>query len=63
MPNSSQDEQFTIPEATALVKEQKKLQVNDESIRARIYEGLELGIFKRVAYHQSKILLNHMGGL
>ena len=39
----------TIPEATALVKEQKKLQVNDESIRARIYEGLELGIFKRVA--------------
>lgn len=44
-----EDEQFTIPEATALVKEQKKLQVNDESIRARIYEGLELGIFKRVA--------------
>lgn len=34
-----EDEQFTIPEATALVKEQKKLQVNDESIRARIYEG------------------------
>ena len=25
-----EDEQFTIPEATALVKEQKKLQVNDE---------------------------------
>lgn len=44
-----EDEQFTIPEATALVKEQKNLQVNDESIRARIYEGLELGIFKRVA--------------
>lgn len=44
-----EDEQFTIPEATALVKEQKNLQVNDESICARIYEGLELGIFKRVA--------------
>ena len=39
-----EDEQFTIPEATALVKEQKNLQVNDESIRARIYEGLELGL-------------------
>lgn len=43
------EEQFTIRQATALVKEQKKLRVNDESIRARIYEALELGIFKRVA--------------
>lgn len=44
-----EDNQFTISEATEIVKEQKKLKVNNESICARIYEGLELGIFKRLA--------------
>lgn len=44
-----EDEKFTIPEATRLVKEQKSMKVNNESIRARIYEGIEIGIFKRVA--------------
>ena len=43
------EEQFTIPEANQLVKEQKKMNVNDESIRARIYEGIRLGIFKRLS--------------
>lgn len=44
-----EDEHFTIPQATKLIKEQKEMQVNDESIRARIYEGIEIGIFKRIA--------------
>lgn len=43
------DDNFTLKEATRLVKEQRKMNVNDESIRARIYEGIDRGIFKRVA--------------
>ena len=43
------DESFTIQEATELLKERKKLNVNDSSIRARIYEGIDLGIFKRIS--------------
>ena len=44
-----EDEQFPITEATALLKEQKKLKVNDESLRSRIHEGRHLAIFKSVA--------------
>lgn len=43
------DDKFTIPEATALVKETKKQDVNDESIRARIYEGVSKGIFEKIS--------------
>lgn len=42
-------EQFTIKEATELVKDVKEKKVNDESIRARIYEGVDKGIFTKVA--------------
>lgn len=42
-------EQFTIKEATELVKDVKEKRVNNESIRARIYEGVDKGIFTKVA--------------
>lgn len=41
-------EQFSIQEATNLVKNVKNMQVNNESIRARIYEGVDRGIFKKI---------------
>ena len=43
------DEQFSIQDATNLVKNVKNMQVNDESIRARIYEGVEKGIFTKIS--------------
>ena len=43
------EEQFSIQDATNLVKNVKKMQVNNESIRARIYEGVEKGIFKKIS--------------
>lgn len=42
------EENFSIKEATELVKNIKKMDVNNESIRARIYEGVEKGIFKKI---------------
>lgn len=41
-------DQFTIKEATDAVKNVRKMNVNDESIRARIYEGVDKGIFKKI---------------
>ena len=41
------DEQFTVKEATKLVNSVMK--VNNESIRARIYEGVEKGLFEKVS--------------
>lgn len=41
-------EQFSIQEATDLVKNVKNMDVNNESIRARIYEGVDRGIFQKV---------------
>lgn len=41
-------EQFSIQEATNLVKNVKNMNVNNESIRARIYEGVDKGIFQKV---------------
>ncbi len=41
-------EQFSIQEATNLVKNVKNMNVNNESIRARIYEGVDRGIFKKI---------------
>lgn len=42
-------EQFTIKEATQLVKDVKNKSVNNESIRARIYEGVDKGIFTKIS--------------
>lgn len=41
-------EYFTIQEANDLVLEHQKRDVNASSIRARIYEGIEKGLFERV---------------
>ena len=41
-------EYFTIQEANELVLEHQNRDVNTESIRARIYEGVEKGLFERV---------------
>lgn len=41
-------EQFTVKEATELVIEHREIHVNNESVRARIYEGVDQGIFKRI---------------
>lgn len=43
------EEKFSIQDATNLVKNVKNLQVNNESIRARIYEGVEKGIFTKIS--------------
>lgn len=42
-------EQFTVKEATELVKNVKNKDVNNESIRARIYEGVDRGIFIKIS--------------
>ena len=43
------DEQFSMKDATNLVKNIKNMNVNNESIRARIYEGVEKGIFTKIS--------------
>ena len=40
-----EDESFTTKEATEVINTVKDMKVNDESVRARIYEGVERGIF------------------
>lgn len=42
------EEQFTIKEATDLVNSIKQMNVNNESIRARIYEGVDKGLFEKI---------------
>lgn len=44
-----EEEQFTMQEATVLVKNVKNMVVNRESIRARVYEGVEKGIFTKIS--------------
>lgn len=39
---------FSVQDATNLVKNIKNMKVNNESIRARIYEGVDRGIFQKV---------------
>lgn len=36
------ESQFTVVEAQEVIKEVKQMNVNNESVRARIYEGVEL---------------------
>lgn len=43
------EEKFSIQDATNFVKKVKNMQVNNESIRARIYEGVEKGIFTKLS--------------
>lgn len=43
------EEQFTIQEATTLVNTIKEMNVNNESVRARIYEGVDKGIFQKIS--------------
>lgn len=43
------EENFTIQDATNLVKNIKNMTVNNESIRARIYEGVDRGIFTKIS--------------
>jgi len=43
------EEKFSIQDATNLVKNVKNMQVNSESIRARVYEGVEKGIFTKLS--------------
>lgn len=49
------DEKFTIQEATNLVKNIKNMDVNNESIRARIYEGVDKGLFKKITRGAYKV--------
>ncbi|MCI9093678.1 MAG: site-specific DNA-methyltransferase [Coprobacillus sp.] len=44
-----EDSSFTTGEAKQLIKEIKGMNVNDESIRARIYEGVEKGLFEKIS--------------
>ncbi len=44
-----EDSKFTVREAKELIKGIKKMNVNDESIRARIYEGVEKGLFEKIS--------------
>ena len=44
-----ESEQFTVKEATDVIKNIKNKKVNNESIRARIYEGVDKGIFKKIS--------------
>lgn len=41
-------DQFSVQEATNLVKNIKNMNVNAESVRARIYEGVDRGIFQKI---------------
>jgi len=50
------NEQFTMKEATDLVNNVKKIGVNNESIRARIYEGVDKGLFKKIARGVYKVV-------
>ena len=52
-------EDFSLKEATSVVKEKKQLKVNGASIRARIYKGIEKGIFKKYQEVIIKYNLNY----
>lgn len=42
-----EDDSFTVKDATEVINNVKNMQVNNESVRARIYEGVERGIFTK----------------
>ena len=43
------EEKISIQDDTNLVKNVRNMQVNNESIRARIYEGVQKGIFTKIS--------------
>lgn len=49
-------ESFSTEEAYEAVKGAREMAVNDESIRARIYEGIDQGIFERVSRGVYKVV-------
>lgn len=50
------NEQFTIKEATELVNNIKKMGVNNESVRARVYEGVDKGLFQKISRGVYKVI-------
>lgn len=44
-----EDDSFTVKDATEFINNVKNMQVNNESVRARIYEGVERGIFTKIS--------------
>lgn len=44
-----EDDSFTVKDATEVINNVKNMQVNNESVRARIYEGVERGIFTKIS--------------
>lgn len=44
-----EDDPFTVKDATEFINNVKNMQVNNESVRARIYEGVERGIFTKIS--------------
>ena len=50
------NEQFTIKEATELVNNVKNMGVNNESVRARVYEGVDKGLFKKISRGVYKVV-------
>lgn len=44
-----EDDSFTVKDATEVINNVKNMQVNNESVRAGIYEGVERGIFTKIS--------------
>lgn len=54
-----EDDSFTVKEATEVINNVKNMQVNNESVRARIYEGVERGIFTKLVEVSIKLNLKY----
>ena len=54
-----EDDSFTVKDATEIIKNVKNMQVNNESVRARIYEGVERGIFTKLVEVSIKLNLKY----
>ena len=54
-----EDDSFTVKDATEVINNVKNMQVNNESVRARIYEGVERGIFTKLVEVSIKINLKY----
>ena len=52
-----EDDSFNVKDATEVINNVKNMQVNNESVRARIYEGVERGIFTKISRGASPHLL------
>ncbi len=54
-----EDDSFTVKDATEVINNVKNMQVNNESVRARIYEGVERGIFTKLVEVSIKLNLKY----